>query len=65
MGFIQFLWYAENMVRVIEFELNLGVLLGHLQHSEVEDLIFKYKKLRCRIRNILDGSKIYSQDPVH
>ena len=65
MGFMQFLEYAENMMRVIEFKLRLGVLLGHFHHNEAEGLITRCKAIRCRMRNILDGSEICSHDPVH
>ena len=65
MGFEQFLWYAENMLRNVQFELRLGVVLGLMRYDEVEQFISRYGELIQRIRCMHDGSQLFKHGPVH
>ncbi len=65
MGFEQFLRYAENMMRVVRFDLRLGVTLGFVRHDEVEPLISRYDRLQRRIRHMLEKLELCKHNPVH
>ncbi len=65
MGFEQFLWYAENMLRVVQFELRLGVVLGLIHYDEVEQFISRCGELTQRIRCMHDGKQLSKHGTAH
>ena len=64
MGFEQFLRYAENMMRVVQFDLRLGVTLGLVSYEEVELFISRCDKLQRRIRHMLEKLELCEHKSV-
>jgi hypothetical protein len=63
-GFRQFLRYAEHMMRVVQFDIHLGVRSGLFSYDKVEDSIPRCCELRRRMRYVLERLELCEHKSV-